>query len=208
MAGMIGMAQTLGVYHYGYFTLKGKEIQYHGAATYPSDQSAVLEWGLEASFTPQDKPPLAIAMIAQVGGTRTWKRYRLVLARKEKLRLTTRVQAALESNTRAHTLTTSGFFPCSIDREYLYRYATDGYRSPLWLCAAYNGSPALVHARSGYKIFFHAGIQDRQLVVIPGIHYFDAHRPTDSTLSWWMRWSVKLIRGQWSLFVLKVQMIR
>ena len=56
---------------------------------------------------------------------------------------------------------------------YLYGYATDGYRSPLWLCAAYNGSPALVHARSGYKIF---GIQDRQLVVIPGIHYFDVHR--------------------------------
>ena len=176
MAGMIGMAQTLGVYHYGYFTLKNRDIQYHGPMTYPSDQSAVLEWGLEASFTPQDKPPLAIAMIAQAGGSRTLKRYRLVLARKEKLHLTSRVLAALESNTRTHTLTTSGFFPCSIDREYLYGYATDGYRSPLWLCAAYNGSPALVHARSGHKIFFHSGIQDRQLVVIPGIHYFDAHR--------------------------------
>ena len=30
-------------------------------------------------------------------------------------------------------LTTSGFFPCSIDREYLYGYAADGYRSPLFV---------------------------------------------------------------------------
>lgn len=78
MAGMIGMAQTLGVYHYGYFTLKGREIQYHGPTTYPSDKIAVLEWGLGAPFTPQDKPPLAIAMIATVNGTRSWRRYRLV----------------------------------------------------------------------------------------------------------------------------------
>ena len=35
MAGMIGMAQTLGVYHYGYFTLKGRDIQYHGPTNYP-----------------------------------------------------------------------------------------------------------------------------------------------------------------------------
>ena len=33
-----------------------------------------------------------------------------------------------------------------------------------------------MHRHSGYKIFFHSGIQDRRLVVIPGIHYFDAHR--------------------------------
>ena len=46
----------------------------------------------------------------------------------------------------------------------------------LWLCAAYNGSPALVHRHRGHKVFFHVGIQDRQLVAIPGIHYFDAHR--------------------------------
>ena len=46
------------------------------------------------------------------------------------------------------------------------------------VCAAYNGSPALVHARSGHKIFFHSGIQDRQLVVLSSIHYLDAHRLT------------------------------
>ena len=33
MAGMIGMAQTLGVYHYGYFTLKDGYIQ---PTAYPS----------------------------------------------------------------------------------------------------------------------------------------------------------------------------
>ena len=58
---MIGMAQTLGVYHYGYFTLKGREIQYHGLTTYPSDKIAVLDWGLGAPFTPQDKPPLLLS---------------------------------------------------------------------------------------------------------------------------------------------------
>ena len=89
-------------------------------------------------------------MIATVNGTRSWRRYRLVLARKEKLRLSSAALAALESHTRAHMLTTSGFFPCSIDREYLYGYAADGYRSPLWLYAAYNGHPALVHRHSGW----------------------------------------------------------
>ena len=55
---------ALGVYHYGYFTLSKRDIQYHGPTAHPSDQSAVLEWGLDSSFTPQDKPPLAIAMPA------------------------------------------------------------------------------------------------------------------------------------------------
>ena len=104
-----------------------------------------------------------------------WRRYRLVVACRDKLRLPLNVLAAPESRTRDHVLTTSGFFPCSIDREYLYGCAADGYRSPLWLCAAYNGSPALVHRHRGHKVFFHVGIQDRQLV-IPGVHYFDAHR--------------------------------
>ena len=176
MAGMIGMAQTLGVYHYGYFTLKNRYIQYHGPAAYPTDKIAIMEWGLVAPFISQDKPPLAIAMIVTINGTRVWRRYRLVVACRDKLRLPPEVLAALESRTRDHVLTTSGFFPCSIDREYLYGYAADGYRSPLWLCAAYNGSPALVHRHRGHKVFFHAGIQDRQLVAIPGIHYFDAHR--------------------------------
>ena len=53
MAGMIGMAQTLGVYHYGYFTLKGRDIQYHGPSKYPSDKSAILDWGLVDPFISQ-----------------------------------------------------------------------------------------------------------------------------------------------------------
>ena len=100
------------------------------------------------------------------------------------------VLAALESRMRDHVLTTSGFFPCSIDREYLYGYAADGYRSPLWLCAAYNES--LVHRNRGHKVFFHVGIQDRQLVAIPGIHYFDAHRLQPEL---WTHWIARLILG-------------
>ena len=172
MAGLIGMAQTLGVYHYGYFSLNKRDLEYHGPTSHPSDQTAVLEWGLSSPFTPQDKPPLAIAMVIRAGDRRKWKRYRLVVARKEKLHLPQRVRAVLDAN----TMTSSGFFPCAISKEYFYGYATDGYRSPLWLCAAFEGSPTLVPARSGYRLSFHHGIQARQLVVLSGTHYFDAHR--------------------------------
>ena len=71
--------------------------------------------------------------------------YRLVIAQKAKLRLRPEVTTALASKTADHRLTASGFFPCSIDKEFLYGYAADGYRSPLWICAAYDGEPVLVH---------------------------------------------------------------
>ena len=176
MAGMIGMAQTLAVYHYGYHTLKNRHIQLHGPALIPSDVTAVLDWGLDTPFTSQDKPPLAIAMMVTINGERSLRRYRLVIAQKARLRLTPEVSAALASHSRDHRLTASGFFPCSIDREYLYGYAADGYRSPLWLCVSYNGHPALVHRQRGTKVFSHHAIKDRKLLAIPGIHYFDAHR--------------------------------
>ena len=178
MAGLIGMAQTLGVYHYGYLTLNRREVEYHGPTSYPSDQTAVLEWGLSSPFTPQDKPPLAIAMAIRAGNNRKWNRYRLVIARKSKLHLHPRVLMAFDDT----TITNSGFFPCAMSKEYLYGYATDGYRSPLWLCASFAGSPTLVHARSGFRLSFHQGIQARQVVVLTGIHYFDAHRLCPSLL--------------------------
>ena len=115
-------------------------------------------------------------MIVTVNGERSLRRYRLVIAQKSKLRLTPEVIATLASQGRDHHLTASGFFPCSIDREYLYGYAADGYRSPLWLCASHNGNPVLVHRQRGTKVFFHQALQDRKLLAIPGIHYFDAHR--------------------------------
>ena len=115
-------------------------------------------------------------MVVTVNGVRSLRRYRLVIAQKSKLRLTQEVTAALASHSREHRLTASGFFPCSIDREYLYGYAGDGYRSPLWLCVSYNGSPVLVHRLRGNKIHFHQAIKDRRILIIPGIHYFDAHR--------------------------------
>ena len=44
MAGMIGMAQTLAVYHYGYHTL-------------PTQIAAVLDWGLDTPQGTQSKIP-------------------------------------------------------------------------------------------------------------------------------------------------------
>ena len=43
MAGMIGMAQTLAVYHYGYHTLKNRHVQFHGPTLIPRDRIAVLD---------------------------------------------------------------------------------------------------------------------------------------------------------------------
>ena len=152
------------------------KIQSHGPALVPSDTAAVLDWGLDIPFTSLDKPPLAITMIVTVNGERSLRRYRLVIAQKSKLRPTPEVLATLASQGRDHRLTASGFFPCSIDREYLYGYAADGYRSPLWLCASHNGNPVLVRRQRGTKIYFHQALQDRKLRALPGIHYFDAHR--------------------------------
>ena len=58
MSGMIGMAQTLAVYHYGYHTLKAGQVQSHEPAMVPSDAAAVLDWNLGVPFTSLDKPPL------------------------------------------------------------------------------------------------------------------------------------------------------
>ena len=49
MAGMIGMAQTIGVYHYGYFTLKGRDIQYHGPTAYPHRQNCYNGMGISGT---------------------------------------------------------------------------------------------------------------------------------------------------------------
>ena len=80
-------------------------------------------------------------MVFTANGERVVGRYRLVIAQKTRLKLNPQVTAALTSHASAYHLTTSHFFPCSIDREYLFGYAADGYRSPLWLCAACEGSP-------------------------------------------------------------------
>ena len=115
-------------------------------------------------------------MVVTLNGVRSLRRYRLVLAQKSKLRLTQEVIAALASHSRDHRLTASSFFPCSIDREYLYGHAGDRYRSPLWFCASHNGSPVLVHRLRGSKIYFHQATKDRRILLTPGIHYFDGHR--------------------------------
>ena len=97
MAGMIGMAQTLAVYHYGHYTLKNRQVQFHSPAREPSDVEAVLEWGLNTPFTSQDKPPLAVAMVVTLNGVCSLRRYRLVIAQKSKLRLTPEVGRGMGS---------------------------------------------------------------------------------------------------------------
>ena len=44
MAGLIGMAQTLAVCHYGYYTLKDRTVQFHEPKHVPSDAEAVLDF--------------------------------------------------------------------------------------------------------------------------------------------------------------------
>jgi len=51
MAGLIGMAQTLAVFHFGYHTLKRREVQFHGTTRIPTDAAAILDWGLDTPFT-------------------------------------------------------------------------------------------------------------------------------------------------------------
>ena len=147
MTGLIGMAQTLAVYHYGYYTLKDRLVQFHEPKRVPSDAEAVLERELNTPFNSQDKPPLAIAMVVTLNGVRSLRRYRLVIAQKSKLRLT---QAALASHSRDHRLTASVSF----------RVLLIGNT-----CMA---MPAM-------DIALHCGCV-LPTMVIPGIHCFDAHR--------------------------------
>ena len=86
MAGLVGMAQTLAVFHAGYYTLRHGQVQAHGPMIVPTDTAAILEWGLDNPFIPQDRPPLSIAMLTTVNGVRLLRRYRLVVAQRSKLR--------------------------------------------------------------------------------------------------------------------------
>ena len=83
MAGLIGMAQTLAVYHYGYYTLKDRTVQFHEPKHVPSDAEAVLEWDLDTPFSSQDKPPLAIAIVVTVNGARSLKSFHWSLHRNQ-----------------------------------------------------------------------------------------------------------------------------
>ena len=66
MSGMIGMAQTLAVYHYGYHTLKAGQVQSHESAMVPSDAAAVLDWNLGVPFTSLDKPPFFLDFFGKI----------------------------------------------------------------------------------------------------------------------------------------------
>ena len=83
-----------------------------------SDTAAILEWGLDDPFIPQDRPPLSFAMLATVDGVRCLRRYRLVVAQKSKLHLASAVATALASQTTDHRLTASGFFPVPLTENF------------------------------------------------------------------------------------------
>ena len=44
MGGLVGVAQTLAVYHYDYLTLKHRTVQDHERASLPTDAAAVFEF--------------------------------------------------------------------------------------------------------------------------------------------------------------------
>ena len=135
---------------------------------------AMLDWGLDTPFTSQDRPPLAIAITATVDGPAVYKDTALSWPRKPSCVLARKSPQHLHRGLQIIALP-RGFFPCSIDREFLYGYAADGFRSPLWICAAYDGDPVLVHRQRGTRLYFHQAIYEKKIIAIPAIHYFDAH---------------------------------
>ena len=65
----------------------------------------------------------------------------------------------------------------------MYGYATDSYRSPLWLFASHNGAAVLVHRNRGTKIDFARALADKRILVIDGILFFNTHRREPLLLS-------------------------
>ena len=135
--------------------------------------AAMLDWGLDTPFTSQDRPPLAIAMTATVDGTRGLRRYRLVIC----------PESQVASQAGSHHSTGIGRLLITVSRPMdsshvplIESSCTAGYRSPLWICAAYDGEPVLVHRQRGTVLYFHQAISEKKIFAIPGIHYFDAHR--------------------------------
>ena len=64
----------------------------HGTMLVPTDSAAIFEWGLDDPFVPQDRPPLSIAMLTTLQNVRQYRRYRLVVVNRHKLRLSQRVE--------------------------------------------------------------------------------------------------------------------
>jgi hypothetical protein len=109
-------------------------LQSHCSIGTPDDATAVFEWSVDAPFVSQDKPPLAISMVAYVNHTKALRRYRLVLLDRNKLKLAGKVADAFNPSSKHHTLTKSRLFPSPHTMDIVYGYATDSYQSPLWLC--------------------------------------------------------------------------
>ena len=100
-----------------------------------------------------------------------------------KLKLVGKVAESFNSQSRHPKLTRSGFFPSPATLDILYGYATDGYRSPLWLCASHNGRAMLIHRNRGTKVDFAQAVSEKRIRAVDGIHFFDAHRQEPQLLS-------------------------
>lgn len=64
--------------------------------------------------------------------------------------------------------------------EYVYGYAADEYRSPLWLCAAIDGRNFLIHGNRGSRIDLLRAVSNNQIRILKGVHFFDAWRLSPS----------------------------
>jgi len=169
MAGMIGMAQTLAVYHYRYYTLKNRCAQYHEPKRVPSDAEAVLEWGLNTPFKLQNKPPLAIAMVVTVWGTLP-----------EKISIGSRAEVEVAPHAGGHS--SIGLTGGTIVSR---RVASSRVLLIVSTCMAMQGMDTdllygfvlltmALHRLRGSKIHFHQATKDRRILLIPGVHCFDA----------------------------------
>ena len=114
-----------------------------------------LEFG--QSFLPTSgKPPLAIAMPSSQEGKTRLRRYRLVVAKKESLRAGTETVKALNKWDKS----LPQCMPGMMDDDYVYGYAADEYRSPLWL----------LWVRMGHTISLPASVTTGRILVLSSMH--------------------------------------
>ena len=111
----------------------------------PSDSAAVLDWSQAILDANKRQAPLAIAMQSSREGLTRFRRYRLVVARKDSLQTGSETTKVLNKLDKSLPQCLLG----SID-DYIYGYAAHEYRSPLWLLWVRTGVPILIHKRSGH----------------------------------------------------------
>ena len=109
-------------------------------------------------------PPLAIAMIATVDGSRCLRRYRLVVAQKSK---------SYTSVRKLPQRLPHGLIPASL--------RVDSSRALLIENSSMAVQQMVIDRPYRYVLpmmeLRYQAIHDKKIIAIPGIHYFDAHQP-------------------------------